>query len=81
MSNLISSWKHQDENNFIPCQWSELQQSLEKERTTRIHLQNELNKVKEELEESKGFLYFLLQFHNFEIPTMNDQQPYPKPYC
>ena len=54
MSNLISSRKqHSDENNFIPHQWSELQQTLEKERTSRSQLQQELNKAKEELDETK----------------------------
>lgn len=53
VSNLLSSWKHQDDSNFIPCQWGELQQALEKERASRMQLQNELNKVKEELEDSK----------------------------
>ncbi|CAB4000998.1 citron Rho-interacting kinase isoform X1 [Paramuricea clavata] len=54
VSNLISSRKqHSDENNFIPHQWSELQQTLEKERTNRSQLQQELNKAKEELDETK----------------------------
>ena len=61
VSNLISSRKqHSDENNFIPHQWSELQQALEKERTNRTQLQQELNKIKEELDETKekGIKYF-----------------------
>jgi uncharacterized protein YlxW (UPF0749 family) len=54
VSNLISSRKqHSDENNFIPHQWNELQQALEKERNNRSQLQQEFTKVKEELDETK----------------------------
>jgi hypothetical protein len=54
VSNLISSRKqHSDENNFIPHQWSELQQTLEKERTNRSQLQQELDETKE-----KGIQHF-----------------------
>lgn len=59
MSNLINSRKqHSDESNFIPPQWSELQQALEKERNNRSQLQMQLSKIKEELDEAreKGML-------------------------
>jgi chromosome segregation ATPase len=69
VSNLISSRKqHSDENNFIPHQWSELQQALEKERSNRSQLQQELNKLKEELDETreKGTEQFMDLFSAFD---------------
>ncbi|XP_028400493.1 citron Rho-interacting kinase-like isoform X3 [Dendronephthya gigantea] len=65
VSNLINSRKqHSDDNNFIPCQWSELQQALEKERATRTQIQQEMNKVTEELQETQEkVLYWKSRCH------------------